>query len=36
MTDEVVVLIAVWAVLFGLWFELRSFRKWMEKQTEDK
>jgi len=26
------VLIAVWAVMFGVWFELRSLRKWMEKQ----
>jgi len=36
MTDEVIVLIAVWAVMFGVWFELRSLRKWMEQQTKEK
>ena len=36
MPDDVIVLIAVWAVTLGVWFELRRLRKWMEQQTKEK
>jgi hypothetical protein len=36
MTGELLVLFAVWVMAFGSWYEVRSLRKWMEKQTEEK
>jgi hypothetical protein len=36
MTSELLVLFAVWVMAFGSWYEVRSLRKWMEKQTEEK
>jgi|VirMetMinimDraft_7_1064189.scaffolds.fasta_scaffold40148_3 hypothetical protein len=32
MTSDLVILIAVWIMAFGAWYEVRSLRKWMEKQ----
>jgi hypothetical protein len=32
MTSDLVILIAVWIMAFGAWYEIRSLRKWMEKQ----
>jgi hypothetical protein len=36
MPDDVIVLVAVWVVMMGVWLELRGLRKWMEQQTKEK
>jgi hypothetical protein len=34
MSNLMLMLIAIWITTIGLWWEMYSLRKWMEKQTE--